>query len=141
MNSNVEPYFKLARFDRPVGTLLLLWPTLAALWMASDGVPETGLLIVFIIGTVLMRAAGCVINDIADRRLDGHVARTVTRPLAQGMVSSRKAMVFFAVLVILAGMLLLFLNSLTRWLAAVSYTHLTLPTTRQRCRSRWSPDH
>ena len=76
MNSTLEPYLKLARFDRPVGTLLLLWPTLAALWIASGGIPSPGLLVVFILGTVLMRAAGCVINDIADRRLDGHVSRT-----------------------------------------------------------------
>lgn len=117
MNATVEPYFKLARFDRPVGSLLLLWPTLAALWMASEGVPDTGLLIVFVAGTVLMRAAGCVINDIADRRLDGHVRRTVARPLAQGSVSTRNAIMFFAGLVLLAALLLLFLNSLTRWLA------------------------
>jgi 4-hydroxybenzoate polyprenyltransferase len=86
--------------------------------MASEGVPDLNLLVVFVTGTVLMRAAGCVINDIADRRLDGHVARTVTRPLARGTVSTRNAMVFFAALVLLAAMLLLFLNSLTRWLAA-----------------------
>jgi len=117
MNSTLEPYLKLARFDRPVGTLLLLWPTLAALWIASDGIPAPGLLVVFIIGTVLMRAAGCVINDIADRRLDGHVSRTLERPLAAGSVSTRSAVGFFLVLAASAGLLLVFLNPLTRWLA------------------------
>jgi 4-hydroxybenzoate polyprenyltransferase len=118
MNATFNPYFKLARFDRPVGMLLLLWPTLAALWMASEGVPDIGLLSVFVVGTVLMRAAGCVINDIADRRVDGHVARTTARPLAQGTLSTRNAILFFAGLVLLAAGLLLFLNTLTRWLAA-----------------------
>lgn len=117
MNSTLEPYLKLARFDRPVGTLLLLWPTLAALWIASGGIPAPGLLIVFIIGTVLMRAAGCVINDIADRRLDGHVSRTLERPLAAGSISTRSALVFFGLLTASAGLLLVFLNPLTRWLA------------------------
>jgi 4-hydroxybenzoate polyprenyltransferase len=117
MNSTLEPYLKLARFDRPVGTLLLLWPTLAALWIASGGIPAPGLLIVFIIGTVLMRAAGCVINDIADRRLDGHVSRTLERPLATGSISTRSAIGFFGLLTVSAGLLLVFLNPLTRWLA------------------------
>jgi 4-hydroxybenzoate polyprenyltransferase len=117
MNATLEPYLKLARFDRPVGTLLLLWPTLAALWIASDGVPSVGLLVVFSVGTVLMRAAGCVVNDIADRGLDGHVSRTLERPLALGTLSTRNAMVFFAALALLASLLLFFLNPLTRWLA------------------------
>lgn len=117
MNSTLDPYLKLARFDRPVGTLLLLWPTLAALWIASDGMPTIGLLVVFTLGTVLMRAAGCVVNDIADRRLDGHVARTQARPLAQGRIATRNAVAFFAALALLAAILLIFLNPLTRWLA------------------------
>ena len=117
MNNTIEPYFKLARFDRPVGTLLLLWPTLAALWIASNGLPSVGLLVVFSIGTLLMRAAGCVVNDIADRGLDGHVSRTLERPLARGALSTRNAIAFFAVLGGLASLLLIFLNPLTRWLA------------------------
>jgi len=117
MKTEIEPYLQLARIDRPVGTLLLLWPTLAALWIASDGVPDPGLLIIFILGTIIMRAAGCVINDIADRRLDGHVARTVGRPLAKGAISTRRALLFFAALAVLAALLLIFLNPLTRWLA------------------------
>lgn len=100
-----------------MGTLLLLWPTLAALWLAAGGTPPTDLIIVFTGGTVLMRSAGCVVNDIADRRLDGHVARTANRPLVSGRVSTVSALILFAVLVALAGSLLLFLNPLTRLLA------------------------
>ena len=111
------PYLELMRLERPVGTLLLLWPTLAALWLAADGLPPIGLIAVFTLGTLLMRSAGCVINDIADRRLDGHVARTAGRPLATGRISTGGAVCLFIVLVVLAGSLLLFLNPFTRWLA------------------------
>jgi 4-hydroxybenzoate polyprenyltransferase len=117
MNTTIKPFLKLARFDRPVGTSLLLWPTLMALWIASEGLPPIGLIVVFVLGTVLMRAAGCVINDIADRRLDGHVSRTTARPLPSGTVSTLEALAFFAALVALAAVLLLFLNPLARWLA------------------------
>ena len=94
------------RIDRPVGVLLLLWPTLAALWVAADGLPPIGLIVVFSIGTFLMRAAGCVINDYADRHLDGAVKRTAMRPLAAGTVSERGALGLFAVLALLAFSLL-----------------------------------
>jgi 4-hydroxybenzoate polyprenyltransferase len=126
MNTTLQPYLALARFDRPVGTLLLLWPTLAALWIASGGVPEPGLVIIFVLGTVLMRAAGCVINDIADRRFDGHVTRTVARPLATGAVTTSAALRFFAALAAAAALLLFFLNPLTRWLAPAGLAIATL---------------
>jgi len=115
----VLPYLKLARFDRPVGTALLLWPTLAALWIAADGFPGYRLVTVFVLGTILMRAAGCVINDIADRGFDGRVRRTSGRPLAVGSVSTRDALAFFCGLALAAACLLLFLNPLARWLALV----------------------
>ncbi len=118
MKDAIFPYIQLMRLDRPVGTLLLLWPTLAALWLAADGLPPPDLLLVFGFGTLLMRSAGCVINDIADRRIDGHVARTAGRPLASGRISTVKAVGVFAILVLLSAALLLFLNPLTRWLAA-----------------------
>jgi 4-hydroxybenzoate polyprenyltransferase len=117
LKESLAPYLALMRVDRPVGTLLLLWPTLAALWLAADGAPPVPLVLVFILGTWLMRSAGCVINDIADRRIDGHVARTARRPLATGAVSTRRAFGLFLGLTALAGSLLLFLNPLTRWLA------------------------
>ena len=108
-HEDLQPYLQLMRIDRPVGVLLLLWPTLAALWMAADGTPPLGLVAVFALGAFLMRAAGCVINDFADRNVDGAVQGTAARPLATGTVSPRAALVLFA--------LLLFLNELARWLA------------------------
>lgn len=110
----------LTRLNRPIGILLLLWPMLWALWLAADGVPALDTLLVFLLGTVLMRSAGCVINDYADRDFDGHVERTRDRPLAQRHVSEREALVLFGVLVGLAALLLLVLNSLTRALALVA---------------------
>jgi 4-hydroxybenzoate polyprenyltransferase len=110
-------YARLMRFDRPVGTLLLLWPTLAALWIAADGRPPFGLIVIFTLGTVVMRAAGCVINDWADRHLDGHVARTRDRPLAAGLVDEVEALLIFAALLAVALLLVMFLNPLTQWMA------------------------
>lgn len=107
------------RLDRPVGTLLLLWPTLAALWAASGGLPRLDLLAVFAIGTLVMRSAGCVVNDIADRDFDGHVARTRDRPLASGRVTLQAALILLATLLLVAASLLLFLNPLTGWLSLV----------------------
>jgi 4-hydroxybenzoate polyprenyltransferase len=112
-------YARLMRFDRPVGTLLLLWPTLAALWIAAGGVPDARLLVVFTLGTVVMRAAGCVINDFADRHVDGHVRRTRQRPLATGAVSEREALVLFAALLFIALCLVLALNILTQRMALI----------------------
>jgi 4-hydroxybenzoate polyprenyltransferase len=110
-------YARLMRFDRPVGTLLLLWPTLAALWIASRGRPALSLIVIFALGTVVMRAAGCVINDWADRHLDGKVARTRDRPLATGLVDEIEALLIFAGLLAVALLLVMFLNPLTQWMA------------------------
>ena len=113
----MRPYLALMRVEKPVGTLLLLWPTLAALWLAADGAPSFGLILIFALGTWLMRSAGCVINDIADRNIDGHVSRTEARPLATGSVSTRNAVLLFLGLAAAAGCLLFFLTPLTRLLA------------------------
>ncbi|TDJ24852.1 MAG: 4-hydroxybenzoate octaprenyltransferase [Gammaproteobacteria bacterium] len=117
MPTFVSDYAQLMRFDRPVGTLLLLWPTLAALWLAANGTPSIDLIIIFTIGTVVMRAAGCVINDYADRNIDLHVERTRDRPLAAHRVSETEALLLLAVLLAIAALLIVFLNPLTRWMA------------------------
>ena len=117
LTATLEPYLQLMRLDRPVGTLLLLWPTLAALWLAAEGLPPWHLLFVFTLGTFVMRSAGCVINDFADRDWDLHVQRTAARPLTSGRLSERQAMLLFAGLSLTAACLLLFLNPLARWLA------------------------
>lgn len=104
---------QLIRWDRPIGSLLLLWPTLWALWIAAEGIPDTKLLLIFSIGTVLMRSAGCIINDLADRNLDGGVSRTCTRPLVTGAVTVNEALGFFFVLCLLAFGLVLMTNTLT----------------------------
>ena len=112
MNTTAPPpkltaYLRLMRVHRPIGTLLLLWPTLWALWLACDGMPPLNVLLIFVAGTFLMRSAGCVINDLADRKIDGHVARTKDRPLVAGWVSPREALGVFVVLVLLAGITVL----------------------------------
>ncbi len=118
-----DPKFKallaVARLDKPVGTLLLLWPTLAALWIAAEGWPGWHLLLVFLLGTFLTRSAGCVINDIADRKFDPFVERTQNRPLAQGIITVRTALIWMSVLLGLAAVLVLTTNVLTIALAAV----------------------
>ncbi len=111
--SKLKLYARLMRFDRPVGTLLLLWPTIAALWIASKGVPALDILLVFIFGTIAMRAAGCVINDFADRNLDKHVKRTQLRPLTSGAMSEFEALAIFAVLCTVALILVSLLNRFT----------------------------
>jgi len=123
-------YWKLIRGDRPIGALLLLWPTWWALWLAADGLPPWWILLVFTAGVWLTRSAGCVINDYADRWLDPQVERTKTRPLATGAVSGREALVVFAVLMLVAFALVLTLNALTIGLSfialflAASYPYL-----------------
>src|SRR5688500_14789046 len=112
-------YWKLVRGDRPIGVLLLLWPTWWALWIASKGVPPLWTLFVFTAGVWLTRSAGCVINDYADRWLDPQVERTKQRPLATGAVSGREALLVFAVLMLAAFALVLTLNRLTVWLSVV----------------------
>lgn len=113
-------YYQLMRLDRPAGALLLLWPTLTALWLASGGVPSAGLLAAFVAGTFVMRAAGCVMNDIADRDFDPHVERTRNRPLATGTVSVPEAAVLLAVLVAAGLAILLTLNVAARFCGAVA---------------------
>ncbi len=115
--NRLHAYLDLIRFNRPIGTLLLLWPTLTALWIASDGVPDTSLLIIFVLGTFLTRSAGCVVNDLADRHLDGSVARTEARPLVTGQVSPSEALALAATLGLLALVLVLFTNNLTIFLS------------------------
>ncbi len=110
-------YLKLMRLDRPIGIYLLLWPTLWALWIAADGHPDPWRVAVFVAGVVLMRAAGCVVNDYADRAIDPHVTRTRDRPLAAGRVSPRAALVLFVLLCIAALMLVSTQNALTVALA------------------------
>ncbi len=106
-------FVQLMRLEKPIGIYLLLWPTLWALWVASKGVPDLKWLLIFVLGTLFMRAAGCVINDYADRHFDGHVARTRARPLADGRVTPREALILFAVLVALSFVLVLFTNLTT----------------------------
>lgn len=127
---------QLIRFDKPIGTLLLLWPTLWALWIAAQGLPNLDLLLIFTAGTFLMRSAGCIINDLADRHVDGAVARTRQRPLVTGAVSAAEAKLLFVVLLAIAFCLVMLTNTLTVYLsiAAVAlastypfmkrYTHL-----------------
>lgn len=110
-------YAYLMRLHKPIGIYLLLWPTLWALWIAGQGRPDLKVLMVFVAGVVLMRSAGCVINDYADREFDPHVARTRDRPVAAGRVSPREALVLFSVLCLTAFLLVLLMNSLTVWLS------------------------
>ncbi|WP_193074470.1 4-hydroxybenzoate octaprenyltransferase [Pseudomonas sp. FME51] len=119
-------FIQLVRLDRPIGAYLLLWPTLCALWLAAGGFPDPVLLAVFIAGVVLMRAAGCAINDFADRKVDGHVSRTRNRPLATGKVTARETLVVFAILVALSASLLLFTNLLTFQLSLVAVALATV---------------
>jgi len=112
-------YARLMRLDRPIGFWLLLWPALWALWISADGRPSERVFAIFIAGTFLMRAAGCVINDYADRRIDPHVRRTAARPLVRGAVSPAEALALFAVLASAALLLLVPLAPLTRLFALV----------------------
>lgn len=126
--NRVWPYVQLMRLDRPIGTLLLLWPTWWALWAASDGHPQWSHWLIFTLGVFLMRAAGCVINDISDRKFDGHVQRTANRPLAQNTVSLLHAWRLFIGLLLLAACLLFFLKPLTVYLAlAAAFFAVTYP--------------
>ena len=116
----LKNYSRLIRFERPIGTLLLLWPTYWALWIAAQGFPGWKLLIIFSLGTFLMRSAGCAINDIADRKVDGHVERTKLRPLATGAISVKEALAVFGGLLFLAFVLVLQLNTLTLLFSGVA---------------------
>ena len=118
MNDRLLAFIQLTRLDKPVGTFLLLWPTLAALWIAADGVPGVWILTAFVAGTFVVRAAGCVINDIADRDFDRHVQRTENRPLTQGRVSLAESYAVFVVLALIGLVIVMTLNVLTQLLAA-----------------------
>jgi len=108
--SKASALLSLIRWDRPIGTLLLLWPTLWALWIAAEGLPDLKLLVIFSVGTLLMRSAGCIINDLADRNLDGSVERTKSRPLVTGDVTAVEALAFFVALCLCAFGLVLMTN-------------------------------
>lgn len=134
--NKLQAYSRLMRIDKPIGTLLLLWPTLWALWLSGMAIPPLSVLLVFVLGVIVMRAAGCVINDYADRKVDGHVKRTAARPLASGLVSEKEAKLLFVGLALLAFVLVLTMNLMTILLSVVGlalawvypfmkrYTHL-----------------
>ncbi len=136
LRDRAQQYYLLTRMDRPIGVFLLLWPTLWALWVAAEGLPNWHVLLVFVSGVFLMRSAGCVINDYADREIDPLVSRTRERPIAAGRVKPNEALLLFAVLCLLAFALVLTMNSLTIKLSFVGvalaaiypfmkrYTHL-----------------
>lgn len=112
--TRLKLYFQLIRLDKPIGILLLLWPTLAALWIASNGVPQWTIVLIFTLGTVLMRSAGCAINDYADRDFDKHVKRTAQRPITSGKIHGWEAIGVAIVLALVSFALILPLNTLTK---------------------------
>jgi 4-hydroxybenzoate polyprenyltransferase len=136
IQDRIQQYWLLARFDKPIGILILLWPALWALWIAGNGKPDLWVLTVICLGVVLMRAAGCVINDYADRNFDPHVERTKQRPIAAGKVSPKEALIVFVVLCLISFGLVLLLNLYTILLSFIAaflaasypfmkrYTHL-----------------
>lgn len=118
--NRVALYCRLVRLDKPIGILLLLWPTLIALWLAADGKPDWTLLAIFTLGTALMRSAGCAMNDFADRDIDKHVKRTVDRPLTSGKIAAWEAVMVALVLALLSFALILPLNPLTKQLSVAA---------------------
>ena len=130
--SRLSLYLALIRWDRPAGTYLLLWPTLAALWIAAQGFPGWHLLVVFVLGTFLMRSAGCAVNDVADRDFDKYVKRTAQRPVTSGAVSVREALWLGAVLALLAFGLVLTTNAATiAWSVAALTISIVYPFTKR----------
>jgi len=130
--SRLSLYLNLIRWDRPAGSYLLLWPTLAALWMAAGGFPGWHLLVVFVAGTFLMRSAGCAVNDVADRDFDRHVKRTAQRPVTSGAISVKAALVFGAVLALIAFALVLTTNAVTiAWSFAALAVAIFYPFTKR----------
>ncbi len=125
VRDKLSAFVSLTRINRPIGIYLLMWPMLWALWFAAKGVPDVKVLVIFILGTVLTRSAGCAINDYADRHIDAHVERTAGRPLATGALSSIEALLLAAVLMMLAFLLVLFTNKLT---ILMSFVALALAT-------------
>lgn len=136
LKQRLVTYARLMRLDKPIGILLLLWPTYWALWLAAEGIPSFKNFVIFTLGVALMRSAGCVINDFADRKVDAHVKRTQHRPIATGLVSPKEALVLFVVLCLIAFGLVLLTNTLTVQLSFIAlalaacypfmkrYTHL-----------------
>jgi 4-hydroxybenzoate polyprenyltransferase len=122
----VNAYFRLMRFDKPIGIYLLLWPTLWALFLAKRGLPDIDLMIIFTLGVILMRSAGCVINDFADRKIDKFVMRTKDRPLTSGEVSEKGALIVFSFLILMSFGLVLMTNFLTVQLSIVAVFLATL---------------
>jgi 4-hydroxybenzoate polyprenyltransferase len=122
----VNAYFRLMRLDKPIGIYLLLWPTLWALFLAKRGIPDMDLLIIFTLGVILMRSAGCVINDFADRKIDKFVMRTKDRPLTSGEVSEKGALILFSFLILMSFGLVLMTNFLTVQLSIVAVFLATL---------------
>ena len=118
--NKLQLYFRLVRLDKPIGTVLLLWPTLSALWLASGGKPGWMLVVIFSLGTLLMRSAGCAINDYADQDFDKHVKRTAQRPITSGRISGKEALAIAAGLAIVSFCLILPLNALTKQLSVAA---------------------
>ena len=133
MSARLKHYIALVRLDRPIGILLLLWPTLWALWIASEGRPDTTILVVFVVGTILMRSAGCAVNDVADQDFDAHVKRTADRPLAAKKISISEALVVAGVLALIAFLLVVaFLNRQTLYLAFIAlFLAVSYPFTKR----------
>jgi len=126
--NDIPHYLALMRFEKPVGSLLLLWPTLWALWIASDGLPSTEFVWVFSIAVIVMRSAGCVINDYADRHIDSHVDRTESRPLASGALQAKNALVLFIILGLVAiGLLLLLPTRVWPWAIPAAVLTIVYP--------------
>jgi 4-hydroxybenzoate polyprenyltransferase len=120
LKERIDIYEKLMRLDKPIGILLLLWPTLWGLWFSSGGSPDPMVVVIFVLGVVLMRSAGCIVNDFADRDFDRHVERTKDRPLAAQLISSREALLLAAILVLLSFLLVLRLNGLVIKLSVIA---------------------
>ncbi|MCU7940353.1 MAG: 4-hydroxybenzoate octaprenyltransferase [gamma proteobacterium symbiont of Bathyaustriella thionipta] len=116
----LHQYYLLMRMDRPIGTWLLLWPTFWALWIAAEGIPPLSIMLIFALGVFVMRSAGCVINDYADRNIDKHIERTRNRPITSGKVTPREALGLFFVCIIIAFILVLFLNLYTILLSIIA---------------------
>jgi 4-hydroxybenzoate polyprenyltransferase len=120
LNDRLKAYAYLIRLDKPIGTLLLLWPTLWALWLASSGIPDFNILLIFVVGTFLMRSAGCAINDYADRDFDRYVERTKGRPVTSGKISGKEAVAVAAGLALIAFLLIQPLNLFTKQLSVLA---------------------
>jgi 4-hydroxybenzoate polyprenyltransferase len=123
---SVIHYIALIRLNKPIGIFLLLWPCLFSLWLAADGIPDIHLIIIFIVGAAIMRSAGCIINDIADKNIDIHVWRTQDRPIASGKITTTQAYMLFTILVATGAVLLLFTNLLTFMVAIVALLSATI---------------